>query len=138
VRTWLQTLTVAVIALVVLSAQRGADDWTFVAGKYAVEASDCKYIAKGQPFSKQWTKAIGAEVLTREGITSPRETHCRFKSSAKGADGKWKVRAQCEEMGAPSPDLEDVIVSKIDDSSIEVLAEDTFGPEPLAFKPCPR
>ena len=138
-RSWLQYLTLGVIAALALTAPaRPADDWSFIAGRYAIDAPDCKLLAKGQPFSRQLAKAIESEVLTREGITSPRETHCRFRSSAKGADGKWKVKAQCEEMGQRSPDLDDVVVTKNADGSLAVVAEDTFGPTPLVFKLCPR
>ena len=56
---------------------------------------------KGRPFSKALVKALDGEVLTREGITSPRETHCKFRSSAKVTGDKpgWAVKAACEEMG---------------------------------------
>ncbi|MFL6797954.1 MAG: hypothetical protein ACJ8F3_11120 [Xanthobacteraceae bacterium] len=136
-RTWLQGLTLSTLAVLLLAGPgRSADDWTFVSGKYAVNAADCKHLGKGQPFSKALAKLIEAEVLTREGITSARETHCRFRSSAKSADGKWKVKAQCEEMGERSPDLEDVLVTKNADGTLAVLAEDTFGPEALTFRLC--
>jgi hypothetical protein len=113
-----------------------ADDWSFIAGRYAVTAGDCKLVASGKPFSKELAAKIDAEVLTREGITSPRETHCRFRTSARGAGGKWTVKAACEELGQVSPDLETVAVARNADGSLDVVAEDTFGPEALKFKLC--
>ena len=58
-------------------------------------------MAKGRPFTKALVKTSTGEVLTREGITSPRETHCRFRSSSKvtGEQAGWAVKAACEELG---------------------------------------
>ena len=41
-----------------------------IAGKYALDAEDCKLLATGKPFSKELVGAISQEVLTPEGITS--------------------------------------------------------------------
>ena len=134
------TLTVLVVVSVALALPAyPADDWTFVAGRYALSPSDCKFLAKGQPFSKNLVKQIESEVLTREGITSPRETHCKFRSSTRAAGSmKWTVKAACEELGQVSPDLENVGITKNPDGSLDVVAEDTFCPNPMAFKLCPR
>lgn len=109
-----------------------ADDWSFIAGKYAVAPADCGKIAAGKPFSKQWIDALDAEVLTKEGITSPRETHCKFKKSS-GGSGKWTVKSSCEEMGNASD--YDVEVAAGDGGALVVTSEDVFGP-PLTFVLC--
>lgn len=133
-RSTLATLFAVVAWAFVLGAPAyPADDWSFINGKYAIEAEDCKLVAGGKPFSKALVDGIAAEVLTREGITSPRETHCKFRSSAKG-DSSWTVKADCEEMGAA--ESYDLAVETKDDGSISVLSEDVFGPDPLVFKPC--
>jgi hypothetical protein len=127
-----------VVAVVLIMPAQSADDWTFVGtGKYAVSAGDCKHLAKGRPFSKALAKQLESEALTREGITSPRETHCRFRNSTREASGtKWTVKAKCEELGEASPDLENVVVTKNADGSLDVVAEETFGPDALKFKLC--
>ena len=126
-----------VTAIAMTSPALSADDWSFVAGKYAVELKDCKLLAKGRPFSKALVKDLDGEVLTREGITSPRETHCRFRSSAKdtGAKAAWKVKAACEELGSVSQ--EEIAVTANADGSLVVKSEDVFGP-PLTFLLCPK
>jgi hypothetical protein len=132
------TLTVVTVFLMA-SGAHSADDWTFIAGKYAVSSDDCKSLASGQPLSKNLAKKLQTEVLTREGITSPRETHCRFRSAAReSGTTKWTVKAACEELGQVSPDLENVKITKNPDGSLGVVAEDTFGPDPLTFKLCPK
>ena len=108
-----------------------ADDWGFIAGRYALDSKDCG--AKGEPFSKDLVGALSQEVLTREGITSPREVHCKFRSAAK-TDKGWTVHADCEEMGEGSP--ADLAVTAGADGSLAVLNEDVYGPEPLMFKLC--
>ena len=109
-----------------------ADDLGYIDGKYAVTASDCKKMETGAPFSKQWVDAIDSEVLTREGITSPRETHCKFKSSS-GGSGKWTVKSSCEEMGADAD--YDVAIEAGKAGALIVTSEDVFGP-PLTFAKC--
>ncbi len=134
------TLGVVTAIATALSAQ-AADDWSFVAGKYAVSSADCKSLASGQPFSKNLAKRIESEVLTREGLTSPspRETHCRFRSSSRESGStKWAVKAACEELGEASSGLENVKITKNPDGSLAVVAEDTLGPDPLTFKLCPK
>jgi hypothetical protein len=137
---WFRHLCLTVGAtLAMASPAWTADDWSFVAGRYAVSADDCKLLTNGRPFSKDLAKQIDSEVLTREGITSPRETHCRFRSSTRESGGaKWMVKAACEELGEVSPDLENVVITKNADGSLDVVAEDTFGPDALKFKLCPR
>jgi hypothetical protein len=126
----------AAVAATALPAQ-GADDWSFIAGKYAVDPGDCKHLAKGKPFSKALVKLIDSEVLTREGITSQRETHCRFRSATKqaGTSAEWKVKAACEELGKVSQ--EEVAIAKNADGSLVVTSEDVFGP-PLKFSLCSK
>src|ERR1700730_15815230 len=102
-----QNLALTLVTAVAMALPaKAADDWSFIAGKYAVNADDCKLLAKGQPFSKSLVKDIEAEVLTREGITSQRETHCKFRSSKRetGANAGWTVKAACEELGSVSQD----------------------------------
>jgi hypothetical protein len=110
-----------------------ADDWSFIAGKYAVDPADCATIAKGKPFSKQWVGALGQDVLTEGGITSPREVHCKFRSSAKGENG-WTVHADCEELGEGAP--YDLAVVANADGSLAVSNEDVWGPDALVFQLC--
>ncbi|MGH6768715.1 MAG: hypothetical protein ACRECO_06795 [Xanthobacteraceae bacterium] len=119
-----------------VSPAQPADDWTFVAGKFAVTSGDCRHVAKGRPLSRALAKQIRSEVLTREGITSPRETHCRFRSATRAGSAKWTVKAACEELGVASADLEDVAVTRNPDGSLDVVAQDTFGPEALKFRLC--
>ena len=137
-RNQVPTLSLAIAAAFAMSSPgHSADDWSFIAGKYALEPDDCKLVAKGQPFSKGLFNEISSEVMTREGITSPREVHCKFRSSKRdtGSDAKWTVKADCEEMGDPSPyELE---VTTNSDGSIVVTSEDVYGP-PLTFVKCPQ
>ena len=120
------------------STARSADDWSFITGRYAVSPDDCKFVLRGTPFSKALAKQIDSEVMTREGITSQRETHCRFRSSVASEPGKkWTVKAICEELGTPSPDPETIKISKNPDSTLSAIAEETFGPDALVFKLCP-
>jgi hypothetical protein len=102
-----------------------------------VDAGDCKLLAKGRPFSKSLAKDLESEVLTREGITSQRETHCKFRSSKRetGATAGWTVKAACEELGSVSQD--DIKITANADGSLVVTSEDVFG-EPLTFLPCPK
>jgi hypothetical protein len=139
-QNWNQSFTLGVVTAIAMTwGVEAADDWSFVTGKYAVSPGDCKSLISGQPFSKNLAKKIESEVLTREGITSPRETHCRFRSSAReGVATKWAVKAACEELGAASPDLENVKITKNPDGSLAVVAEDTFGPDTLTFKLCAK
>ena len=135
---YFQALTVVLLAAgAIVTTAYSADDWSFVAGKYAVEKGDCKLLAKGRPFSKALFKNLDGEVLTREGITSPRETHCKFRSSSKVAGDKpgWAVKAACEEMGQVSQ--ETIAVATGADGSLVVTSEDVFGP-PLTFLLCPK
>jgi hypothetical protein len=111
------------------------DDWSFVAGSYALDPADWATIAEGEPFSKQWVDALQAEVLTREGITSPREVHCRFRSASTGETG-WSVQADCEELGVAEP--YELAVTANADGSLAVLNEDVWGPEPMLFQLCPK
>ena len=127
---------ILVSAFVMTSPAQSADDWSFVAGKkFAVAPGDCKHLARERPFSKPLVKAIDSEVLTREGITSPRETHCRFRTSQRETGGKtgWMVKAACEELGNVSQ--ENVAIVANADGSLVVTSEDVFGP-PLTFQLC--
>ena len=90
-------------------------------------------MGKGKPFSKELVGAISQEVLTQEGITSPREVHCKFRSSAAVGTG-WTVKADCEEMGEASP--AEIAVTAEADGSLAIVSEDVYGPEPLVFKQC--
>ena len=127
----------ALAAAFAMTAAHAADDWNFIAGKYAIESDDCELVAKGQPFSKELYNEISSEVMTREGITSPREVHCKFRSSKRetGADAKWTVKADCEEMGDPTP--YELAVTTNSDGSLVVASEDVYGP-PLTFVKCPQ
>ena len=137
-RNCLQSFALLLVAAVAMtSPAHPQSDWSFVAGKYAVALKDCKLLAKGRPFSRSLAKDLDSEVLTREGITSQRETHCRFRSSKKEAGGKaaWTVKAGCEELGKVSQ--EELAVTANADGSLVVKSEDVFGP-PLTFLPCPK
>ena len=114
---------------------QSADDWSFIAGSYAVDPEDCKLLGKGKPFSKELASTLSQEVLTKEGITSPREVHCKFRSSA-AAEKRWTVKADCEEMGEASPDELAVVANS--DGSLAVTGEDVYGPDALIFKQCPK
>jgi hypothetical protein len=126
-------LVPAVIAALLSPPAAAADDWSFIAGRYALDAKDCGPLAKGEPFSKNLVSALAQEVLTREGITSPREVHCKFRSAAKTENG-WTVKADCEEMGESSP--AELAVTAGPDGSLAVLNEDVYGPEPQKFQLC--
>lgn len=130
-------ILILLVAGAIVSTAYSADDWSFVAGKYAVEKDDCKLLVKGRPFSKALVKDLNGEALTREGITSPRETHCKFRSSSKVTGDKpgWAVKAACEEMGQVSQ--ETIAVASGPNGSLIVTSEDVFGP-PLTFLLCPK
>ncbi|HEY8263964.1 MAG TPA: hypothetical protein VIG26_06355 [Methyloceanibacter sp.] len=132
----MRSLVFALTLVAIFAAPAGAtDDWSFIAGNYAVDPADCATINKGKPFSKQWVEALGEDVLTQAGITSPREVHCKFRSSAKGQKG-WTVNADCEEMGEGAP--YDLAVTANEDGSLAVANEDVWGPEAVVFKLCPK
>src|SRR5919201_6114845 len=59
------------------------DDWSFIAGTYAIDPDDCKLAGTAAPFSEELVDGLTQEVMTREGITSPREVHCKFRSAEK-------------------------------------------------------
>ena len=126
---------VGTCALGLASPSTAADDFSFIAGTYALNVDDCKAAAAGKPFSKELVEVLSQEVMTREGITSPREVHCKFNSSA-AADKGWTVKADCEEMGEGSP--ADLAVTANPDGSLAVVNEDVWGPEPQVFLPCPK
>ena len=133
-RSYLTTIPLVLAAvLATLMPVRAADDFSFIAGKYALDAEDCKLLATGKPFSKELVGAISQEVLTPEGITSPREVHCKFRSSAAAGQG-WTVKGDCEEMGEASP--AELAVTANADGSLAIVSEDVYGPEPLVFKQC--
>lgn len=130
-------IALPVMMLVVLSSlpTNAADDWSFIAGTYALDPDDCKLAGSAAPFSKELVDGLSQEVLTREGITSPREVHCKFRSAEKSDTG-WKVQADCEELGEGSP--AEIAVTTSSDGSISVLTEDVYGPEPLKFMLCKK
>ena len=137
-KKYFQIFTAAALgSMAIATVALSADDWSFVAGKYAVEKDDCKLLAKGRPFTKALAKGLNGEALTREGITSHRETHCRFRSSSKVAGEKpgWAVKAACEELGKVSQ--ETIAVASGPDGSLVVTSDDVFGP-PLTFVLCPK
>ena len=122
-------------ALMPAAATVAADDWSFIAGTYAIDPDDCKLADSAAPFSEELADGLTQEVMTREGITSPREVHCKFRSAEKSDTG-WKVKADCEEMGEASP--ADLAVTTSSDGSISVLSEDVYGPSPLKFTLCQK
>jgi len=135
-RRYLSTGALTVAAALSLSMPMGAaDDFSFIAGKYALDAEDCQSLGKGKPFSNELVGALSQEVLTVEGITSPREVHCKFRSSSV-TDTGWTVKADCEELGEAEP--YELAVTADTDGALAVVGEDVFGPEPLIFKRCPK
>ncbi len=128
-------LLMLVAALMPAATTLAADDWSFIAGTYALDPDDCKLAGSAAPFSKELVDGLSQEVLTREGITSPREVHCKFRSAEKSDTG-WKVQADCEELGEGSP--AEIAVTTSSDGSISVLTEDVYGPEPLKFMLCKK
>ena len=132
-RGYLSCVFLSLAAALAASTPARAEDFSFIAGKYALDLEDCKLLGKGKPFSKELVGAISQEVLTTEGITSPREVHCKFRSSS-AADNGWTVKADCEEMGAAEP--YELAVTAAGEGSLAVVSEDVYGPEPLVFKQC--
>jgi hypothetical protein len=128
-------LVMLAAALMPAATTLAADDLSFIAGTYALNPDDCKLASSAAPFSKELVDGLTQEVLTREGITSPREVHCKFRSSAKTEKG-WSVKADCEEMGEAAP--YDLAVTANADGSVAVLSEDVYGPEALIFLPCQK
>jgi hypothetical protein len=112
-----------------------ADDLSFIAGTYALDPGDCKLAGSAAPFSKELVDGLSQEVLTREGITSPREVHCKFRSAEKSGSG-WKVHADCEEMGEASP--AELAATTGSDGSVSIVSEDIYGPEALKFMLCQK
>jgi hypothetical protein len=133
-RGYLSSAALALAAALAISTPVGAEDFSFIAGKYALDLEDCKLLGKGKPFSKELVGAISQEVLTPEGITSPREVHCKFRSSSAAGGNGWTVKADCEEMGAAEP--YELAVTEAGEGSLAVVSEDVYGPEPLVFKQC--
>jgi len=134
-RSYFQIFGVLLIMSLASVPVRAADDWSFVAGTYAIEAGDCKAAADHKPFSGELVEALSQDVLTREGITSPREVHCKLKGAEK-ADGGWTVKSDCEEMGEGAP--YDLKVTAGSDGSLSVSNEDVWGPDPQVFKLCQK
>jgi hypothetical protein len=129
------SLLVLVAGLMPSSSTRAADDWSFVNGNYALDPDDCKLVGSTAAFSKELVDGLSQEVMTREGITSPREVHCKFRSAEKSDTG-WKVQADCEEAGKASP--ADIAVTTSSDGTVSILSEDVYGPEALKFTPCQK
>jgi hypothetical protein len=129
------TLLVLVAGVMASRATFAADDWSFVNGNYALDPDDCKLVGSAAAFSKELVDGLGQEVMTREGITSPREVHCRFRSAEKSDTG-WKVQADCEEAGEASP--AEIAVTTSSDGTVSILSEDVYGPEALKFTPCQK
>jgi len=129
------SLLVLVAGLMPSSSTRAADDWSFVNGNYALDPNDCKLVASAAAFSKELVDGLSQEVMTREGITSPREVHCKFRSAEKSDTG-WKVQADCEEAGEASP--AEIAVTTSSDGTVSILSEDVYGPEALKFTPCQK
>jgi hypothetical protein len=128
-------VTVSLSFSAALCPLQAADDWSFIAGTYAVEAGDCKAAGDNKAFSDALVAALSQDVLTREGITSPREVHCKFKGVER-ADGGWTVKSSCEEMGEGAP--ADLKVTANADGSLAVSNEDVWGPDPQVFKLCQK
>ncbi len=121
------------VAVLMPAASLAADDWSFIAGTYALDPDDCKLAVSAAPFSKELVDGLSQEVLTREGITSPREVHCKFRSSER-TDIGWKLQADCEEMGEAEP--AELAVTTSSDGTISILSEDVYGPDALKFTLC--
>jgi len=134
-RSYLKIFGISLITSLISMPVQAADDWSFIAGTYAVEAEDCKAAADNKAFSAELVQALSQDVLTREGITSPREVHCKFKGAEK-ADGGWTVKSSCEEMGEGEP--ADLKVTANADGSLAVSNEDVWGPDPQVFKLCQK
>ena len=134
-RSYLQTFGILLLTSLASMPATAADDWSFIAGTYALEAEDCKAAADHKPFSDELVEALSQDVLTREGITSPREVHCKFKGAEK-SDGGWTVKSDCEEMGEGEP--ADLKVTAGSDGSLAVSNEDVWGPDPQVFKLCKK
>jgi hypothetical protein len=132
-RSYLKPIALAVAAGLTTLMPAQAGKFSFIAGNYALDAEDCSLLGKGKPFSKELVGAISQEVLTPEGITSPREVHCRFRSSAAARTG-WTVKADCEELGVAEPN--ELAVTANADGSLAVVSEDVYGPDPLIFRQC--
>jgi len=126
---------IALGAALVCTAALAEDDWSFIAGTYAIDPDDCKLAGTAAPFSEELVDGLTQEVMTREGITSPREVHCKFRSAEKSDTG-WKVRADCEEMGESGP--ADLAVTTAADGSVSVLSEEVYGADPLKFTLCQK
>ena len=134
-RDFLVTACLSIAAALMVLPARSQDDFSFIAGNYALDPADCGTLAGGQAFSKEWVDALSSEVLTREGVTSPREVHCRFRSAVTGGEG-WTVKADCEELG--EAESYDLAVTANADGSVAILNEDVWGPEPMVFQLCPK
>ena len=134
-RSYLQTFGILLITSLASVPATAADDWSFIGGTYAIEAGDCKAATAHKPFSDALVEALSQDVLSREGITSPREVHCKFKGAEK-ADGGWTVKSSCEEMGEGEP--ADLKVTANADGSLAVSNEDVWGPDPQVFKLCQK
>ena len=126
---------IALAAALACGVAQAEDDWSFIAGTYAVDPDDCKLAGTAAPFSEELVDGLTQEVMTREGITSPREVHCKFRSAEKSDTG-WKVKAECEEMGENGP--ADLAVTSAPDGTVSVLSEDIYGPDPLKFTRCQK
>jgi len=119
-------------ALLMTAPAGAADDWSFIAGKYAKDRDDCQAVKTGAPFSKDLMGNISHQVLTKEGVTDPRGLHLKFRSSTKTGDG-WTVKADCESVeGVESCDA----TARTDpDGSVTIVAEDMYM-GPVKLVPC--
>ena len=126
---------IAVVAALACGGAFAEDDWSFIAGTYAIDPDDCKLAGTAAAFSEQLVDGLTQEVMTREGITSPREVHCKFRSAEKSDTG-WKVKSDCEEMGESG--AAELAVTTAPDGTVSVLSEDIYGPDPLKFTLCKK
>lgn len=134
-RSYLQTFGILLITSLASVPATAADDWSFIAGTYAIEADDCKAATDHKPFSDELVEVLSEDVLSRQGITSPRKVHCKFKGAEK-AGGGWTVKSDCEEMGEGAP--YDLKVTAGSDGSLSISNEDVWGPDPQVFKLCQK
>ena len=51
-RGYLSSVALSLAAALAISTPAGAEDFSFIAGKYALDPEDCKLVGKGKPFSK--------------------------------------------------------------------------------------
>ena len=135
-RSYLQTFGILLIASLASVPATAADDWSFVAGTYAIEADDCKAAADHKPFSDELVEALSAGCPLARGDHQPARGALQVQRRREGGRRSGPSRPIARRWGKAR--LYDLKVTAGSDGSLSVSNEDVWGPDPQVFKLCQK